>query len=657
MNPGSDSRDGDIYEDDSDGTSRGHEGDNVIRVRNDKSRGSRLSHDDHNPITVPNSRGTRRSRTPVNPTKVRRGSRRSTDDLGPITVSAWARMMGSKNWHRMLKFRDRDGKPHILLLKPEQEGKAALSKLLKRHGRPVPADDYAWTRMYDDIISKNPKRRVLLVERPGWHNDQFLLGVKTIGTGQEPIELGVRLGSQIARVERRGDLLDWRDNIAAVATTSSYLVFALSVGFAAPLLEITRVENGGFHFWAPSSKGKSTLQACAATIFGSGEGHGRGYSRDWNITDTAVEELGFGHCDLPLILDELQLLDANPRAAAERASKIIYSLTSGTWKTRSGRYTGELPGDLKQYRVLILSSGEDSLAEHSRAGGGRRMAGEAARVIDVPVPKQETGIFDRLPEGASGRESGLLVSALEQAGVRCCGSACRVYISKLVREVRRDRAGLKARLDSWMDEFLTKSGVDQTNGYAVRFARRFALAYAGGLLAIDYGVVPSDWCEIGFPEVLVEELDYGGEPWVPDFVFRSIRRVYRRAWRQRTELVDPLAEAVNRVVSEIRRAGVVDLTGTNSSASARQAEDARVLLIKHNGARLHAVQPDYFRSLAGPLVSPIKVAKELERRGLLIPRDNGRRTRQVPMPGSNKRKDFYWLQLPDSQSPSPNEKG
>jgi hypothetical protein len=577
-----------------------------------------------------------------------------------VKVIAWARTTDSQNWHRLLNFTDRDGKPHTLLLKPEQESKSALCKLLKRHGYTVPTDDEGQERLVARIVNANPKRRVLLVERPGWHSDQFQIGSETVGDGKQPIILGDRLARHLARVAQRGTLAGlegWKDNIAAMASISSYLVFALAVGFAAPLLHLTGVENGGFHFWVRSARGKSTLQACVASIFGSGEGHGKGYSRGWNLTETGVEELGFGHCDLPLILDEIKLLDSNPKAAAQRASKVIYALTAGTGKERSGRYTGQVPADLNQYRVLILSSGEDSLAELSRIGGALRLDGEAVRLIDVPVPNRATGIFDRLPKGSSGADSGPLVLALEQDCVRYYGTAGQVYISELVREIRRDRAGLQARLDNRMEKFLTKSGVDQANGYAVRFAKRFALAYAAGLLAIDYGVVPSGDLDFPMGETFLFLDHLKPVLWDHNLVYRSIRLVYQKAWRQQTRSVDPLDEAVDKVVRGVQRTKVVDLTGKKSRVSARQAEDAPVLLISHtDGLPLRAVRPDYFRSLVGPLVSSIKVAKELERRKLLIPRGNRRRTRQIQIPGSNKRRDYYCVRLPDGQAPSPKTK-
>jgi putative DNA primase/helicase len=396
------------------------------------SRGSRRSRGEGRPTTVPrdDSGASRRRRNGEKSTTVSkdnwRGPLRSPDKKRPTMVStkdssgsdarhdeptvwAWARTTDSNNWHRMLKFRDRDRKPHTILLKPEDETKPALAGLLKRHGYTMPTDKGTWTKTFEKITTAEPKRRVLMVERPGWHDDQFLLGSDTIGTGGE-IVMADWAGSHIARIAHRADIVDWQSNIAAVAAYSSYLVFALCAGFSAPLLHLTGVRSGGFHFWGPSSKGKSTLQACVATIFGSGKQHEKGYARDWNITDKAAEELGRGHCDLPLILDELKLLDPNPKASAERASKIIYALADGSSTQRSSWYTGVQSADAKEYRVIVLSAGESSLADHSRMGDARRQDGEAARVIDIPMPRRDEGIFDLLPRNASGRAGSLLLT-------------------------------------------------------------------------------------------------------------------------------------------------------------------------------------------------------------------------------------------------------
>lgn len=78
-----------------------------------------------------------------------------------------------------------------------------------------------------------------------------------------------------------------------------------------------------------------------------------------------------------------------------------------------------------------------------------------------------------------------------------------------------------------------------------------------------------------------------------------------------------------------------------------QIESAPVLLIQHSDRLpLAAVRPDYFGLLVGAQASPVNVARELERRGVLIPRGNRRRTRQIQIPGTKRRKDYYCLRLP-----------
>jgi hypothetical protein len=110
--------------------------------------------------------------------------------------------------------------------------------------------------------------------------------------------------------------------------------------------------------------------------------------------------------------------------------------------------------------------------------------------------------------------------------------------------------------------------------------------------------------------------------------------------------------AANTVMQKVQQEPVVDLTKKTGKIDARRVESARVLLITLNGSSLRAVRPDYFGSLVGPHVSSVKVAEELERRGLLIPRSNRRRTRQIPIPGTKTRKDYYCLLLPNSKVPS-----
>jgi putative DNA primase/helicase len=454
---------------------------------------------------------------------------------------AWARTENSTDWALIVAFEDRDGKHHRLQVSPAKYRRGnALYELLEQNGYPLPKAATARERIKEQIVNADPPARILLVSRPGWHKHQFLLGDKCVGRGAERIEPQGENGPHTVRTRRKGKLTNWQAKIAAPSRNSSYLTFALCLGFASPLLKFVQVENGGFHFWGKSSTGKSTLQAVVASIFGRGTVDDAGYIRTWKATVTAVEQIATGHCDHPLILDELKLLDSDPRKAAEKASEITYLIASGSGKARSTHYA-DGAGNGQQYRTLVLSSGEISLLHQARAAGSEQLPGEQARLIDVPVPDDSTGIFDQLSARSSGENSRSLADTLRDRAARSCGTAGRAYVQALVDEANYDKKKLERRLESWMNQFYKEASVDLGNGYEVRFARRFALACAAGRLAIKYGIVPWDSKEI----------------------LNACRRIYAKATSTHVRrTVDLITEAAQRVVTKLQTFNdqLVDLT-------------------------------------------------------------------------------------------------
>jgi putative DNA primase/helicase len=285
-----------------------------------------------------------------------------------------------------------------------------------------------------------------------------------------------------------------------------------------------------------------------------------------------------------------------------------------------------VPTELQRYRTLLLSSGEISVTEHARAGGTRRLAGEEARLIDVPVPARPSGIFDRLPQRKPTLNSGLLAEKLREAAAQTYGTAGRAYVEALVADCGTDDRALRKRLSRRCLRFLHKARVDMHDAYAVRFAKRFALAYAAGLLAIDYGIVP----------------------WRGSLVWRCVRRVYRKAIRMRASAPDPLESAVSNILTRLPQlaADAVDIKDPTTARS------ASMLRLTRNGQRLLAVQSAALKKLVGAAVSEKAVASELEGLGVLMPRSNGRRTRQLSVAGVNGRRDYYCLRLDRPQAPN-----
>ena len=101
-------------------------------------------------------------------------------------------------------------------------------------------------------------------------------------------------------------------------------MFAIATAFAAPLIELTGADSGGFHFRGLSSIGKTTLVRAAASVWGRGDEHGM--LRTWRPTANRLEGTAALYGDTLLPLDELGV------AGAREVGDIIYSLAAGIGK-------------------------------------------------------------------------------------------------------------------------------------------------------------------------------------------------------------------------------------------------------------------------------------------------------------------------------------
>jgi hypothetical protein len=194
-----------------------------------------------------------------------------------------------------------------------------------------------------------------------------------------------------------------------------------------------------------------------------------------------------------------------------------------------------------------------------------------------------------------------------------------MFVKALVAEISSDERALRKRLERWMARFLKEVAVDQNNAFEIRFAKRFALAYAAGRLAIEYKVVP----------------------WSRSRVLKCIGRVYRRTVRQRRNRADAITDAAVKFLSELPRIAKHAPDRKNRTASnspvlrAPGPEGETMLAIK----RVHLTQ------LVGGKVSEKALAAHLEEMGALIPGTRGHRTRQLSVRGSKSRHRYYCFRL------------
>ncbi|MDM5087775.1 DUF927 domain-containing protein [Aeromonas bestiarum] len=318
------------------------------------------------------------------------------------------------------------------------------------------------------LMACRPDTRVTCVERTGWHGRAYVLPGGNLGPEAERVILQ-STSFVSSDFTMAGTLVDWQQQVAAVAVGNSRLCFALSLAFAAPLLSLVGLEGGGFHLKGESTDGKSTIMKASASIYG----HPDRYAHTWRATGNAIEGIASRRNDALLCLDELGELDSR------EAGQVAYMLANGQGKGRS-RQDGELR-DRKAWRLLFLSTGELSLEDHAAEAGKRTQAGMEVRTIQIPSSTGHHGAFEML-HGYPGERA--FADALNDACKCQYGTAFRAYIAELANTLSEHSERLRANIRCLVVE-LTPVGAGNQVGRAIN---RFALVAAAGELATELGI-------------------------------------------------------------------------------------------------------------------------------------------------------------------------
>ena len=283
-----------------------------------------------------------------------------------------------EGWARLLRWRDDDKRIHIHPVSDaDLHGDvSALCANLARCGLRIAIGRRRGhlVSYLNDVVVDN---RVTVVTTTGWHDigttKVFALPDHTISS--ETCEKIIVQGTITAPFESRGTLDEWQHGVGSLVAKHSRAVFAVSTAFAGPLLGLLGLEGGGFNFYGQSSRGKTTVNKAAASVWGKGDSPG--FVRLWRSTANALEAIAAMHSDTLLPLDELGVIDAKDAAPA------TYQLAGGTGKGRSRR-----DGSLRQslmWRTMVLSTGEIRLTDKLMEDRQRARAGQQVRLIDVPA--------------------------------------------------------------------------------------------------------------------------------------------------------------------------------------------------------------------------------------------------------------------------------
>jgi putative DNA primase/helicase len=388
----------------------------------------------------------------------------------PLHVTAQSRDAANGEWGYLLEFADADGNPKrwampaSMLAGDGTQYRATLLGMGLRIGAGVTAKN----QLTVYIQTEKTDKRVRCTDRTGWHGDQYVLPDRTIGEGDETVMFQAA-GGVVSQLKQRGTLDDWKREVAALCRGNNRMLFCVSAAFAAPLLHLARIPSGGFHLFGDSSSGKSTAVKVAGSVFG-----GRDYPRGWRTTDNALETVAVQHSDLLLILDEIAQVD--PKVVGDT----VYMLANETGKGRATQTA--TARKVASWRVLFLSDGEISLANHMEQAGKGTKAGHDVRMAHIPADAGKgLGVYDTLHDSANGAAlSDHLVNMAQQH----YGTAGMAFIEYAVEYVAMLADGLGARIGKLAAEMCP---ID-SHGQVSRVATRFALVGEAGEIATRAGV-------------------------------------------------------------------------------------------------------------------------------------------------------------------------
>jgi putative DNA primase/helicase len=392
----------------------------------------------------------------------------------PMHVEALTHDSAQNNFGRLLRFANALGKWRQWAMPMEMlKGDGAdLRGALLSMGVQLDPGNAARHMLATYLQSRIPPKRLEAVLQTGWAGGDFkayALPDTVIGPQASKVTFQAQ-GLHADEYTQRGTLEGWKQTMAAPAVGNPVLCLGLCAAFAGPVQALVGIESGGLHLIGDSSTGKTTALQAACSVWG-----GESFRRSWRATANGLEGAAALFNDGLLALDEIS--ECDPRDVGE----VVYMLGNGRGKQRASR-TGTAR-TVTYWRCSVLSTGERSIAASMMEAGQRVKAGQAVRLLDIPV-QRTYGAWDTL----HGHSNGPAFSdAIKRAARQQYGTAGRAFLEKLTR----DTSDMATRLEAIKAQLM--EGITTEDGQPARAAARLAVLALAGELATTYGI--TDWPE------------------------------------------------------------------------------------------------------------------------------------------------------------------
>ena len=208
-------------------------------------------------------------------------------------------------------------------------------------------------------------------------------------------------------VHSYGSYEEWLKVAKTVRKTDSVARIALAAAFASVVIKPIGKLNFILHFWGGSGTGKTVGEFLAVSVWAD-PNDAAGYLQTFNSSLVGLEQLAGFVNNLPLILDEFQLVKDK-----KSFEQTVYMLCEGIGKTR-GAKTGGLQKTLT-WKNCIITSGESPIT-HAASGGGA-----VNRIIEIecrePLFKDPIEVLDIIRQNY-GHAGKLFMILMESDGAK-----------------------------------------------------------------------------------------------------------------------------------------------------------------------------------------------------------------------------------------------
>ena len=517
----------------------------------------------------------------------------------PFEIVGRVRDPKSESWAWLLCWKDGDNREHeYAVLDSVLHGDvSALCATLATRGLKI-ATGPNRTFLTQYLNTRKDGDRVTIVPRTGWH---AVDGKKVFALPGEGIGIDGRiiLAAEVtaSHYASSGTLEEWKDSVAKLAQAHGRARFAIASAFVSPLLMLIGADGGGINLKGPSSIGKTTLLAAAASVWGRGDE--RGFIRTWRGTGNGIEAAATQFSDTFLPLDEIGV------ASTHEVGNVIYSIAGGVGKQRANRDgSAKLPNT---WRIFILSTGEISMADKIREAGKRARAGQEIRILDFNGDAGKgLGVFD------TGEDSEQLARNLRQASITFYGTAGPAFIKAIIAKTDDVAAIAQESLDTFREQV----AADVQSGQVLRAANRIGLVAVAGELAIRLGVLP----------------------WPTGSVNEAAADIFQD-WQVERGGNDPaeVRRAIEQIKGILERYGDSRFDPPNLDADTRPVPDRLGYIHGAGDDRQWWVLPQVWRDTFCEGFDAADTAKAFVERGLLLPDHEGRSLRPVRINGQTRR--------------------